>query len=151
MCAAVADLTFVAEVHHRGRSVTLLWVPEDVAGRLGGGVRVPVRGEVDGRPYAGWARRLRDCGPWYLLVSGDLRQRDTVPVEIERDPSPEPTGLPDDMADLLAGFPKAQKGWDDLSPTHRAEYLEWIDEAPTPATRTRRIMASIDKLRSDEP
>lgn len=147
----MAGTTFPAEVHHRGRSATLVWVPHDVAARLGSEARIPVRGTVGGAPYAGWLRRLRDADAWYLLVDREFRDGDVVTVELERDGQPAPTGMPDDLADLLAGFPRAQAGWDDLPESHRREYLDWIDEAAAPATRTRRIMAAIEKLREDEP
>lgn len=149
---AMADIAFTAEAHHRGRSATLVWVPDTVAGRLGdGAVRLPVEGCVNGIPYKGWLRRLRDGGAWYLLVDRTIRAGDPVVVEVAVDPAPEETGLPEDVADQLAGFPRAQAGWDDLPSRHRAEYLAWIGEAATPAVRSRRIMASIEKLRADEP
>jgi hypothetical protein len=149
----MAGVAFRGTVHHRGRSVTLVWLPGDVVVALGDPAcaRLPVRGSVAGAPYTGWARRSRDRGAWYLLVDRHLRAGDVVDVEVDHDPAPDPPGLPDDMADLLAGFPRAQAGWDDLPPSHRREYLAWIEEAKGQATRTRRIMAAIEKLREDEP
>ncbi|HEX9994369.1 MAG TPA: YdeI/OmpD-associated family protein [Acidimicrobiales bacterium] len=147
----MAAIAFTAEAHHRGRSATLVWVPDGVAATLGDGVRLPVEGRVNGLPYRGWVRRVRDGGPWYLLVDRTIRAGDPVAVEVDVDPAPDRDELPEDVADVLAGFPRAQAGWDDLPPKHRAEYLAWIDEAPSAAVRNRRIMASIDKLRADEP
>lgn len=147
----MAAMRFDAEVHHRGRAATLVWVPEEVAAALGAGQRLAVKGTVAGEAYAGWLRRVRDSGDHYLLVDRRLRAGDVVPVELAVDGDPAPDDLPDDVADLLAGFPRAQAGWEDLPPSHRLEYLAWIDEARGADTRHRRIMNAIEKLREDEP
>lgn len=42
-------------------------------------------------------------------------------------------------ADLLDSF-------EEMSPSHRREYIEWIDEATHDTTRRRRIGGTIDRL-----
>jgi uncharacterized protein YdeI (YjbR/CyaY-like superfamily) len=41
---------------------------------------------------------------------------------------------------------KAKTSFDEMSPSHRREYLEWITEAKTDATREKRIATSIEWL-----
>src|ERR1700722_3302116 len=43
--------------------------------------------------------------------------------------------MPADFADLLVGNPKAQAVYEKFSPSHKREYLEWIVDAKSDATR----------------
>jgi len=50
-------------------------------------------------------------------------------------------------ADFLAALkksPKAKATYDGLAPSHRREYVEWITEAKTDATRQRRLQTAIE-------
>jgi uncharacterized protein YdeI (YjbR/CyaY-like superfamily) len=52
--------------------------------------------------------------------------------------------------DLLAALKKnktALKTFEEFSPSHRREYIEWIIEAKTDATRAKRIEATIEQLK----
>ena len=46
---------------------------------------------------------------------------------------------------------KAQAAFDAFSPSHRREYLEWITEAKTEATRTRRVTQAIEWMAEGKP
>ncbi len=52
-----------------------------------------------------------------------------------------------DIADALRGAPEAEAAFKALPPSHRAEYLTWIDEAKKPDTRARRIQGMITRLK----
>jgi uncharacterized protein YdeI (YjbR/CyaY-like superfamily) len=54
--------------------------------------------------------------------------------------------MPDDFGDALANDGPAHATFAALTPSHRREYLEWITEAKTPATRDKRIATSIGWL-----
>lgn len=56
----------------------------------------------------------------------------------ERKPRPE-IAIPEDFAALLAATPAAQGVFGDFSPSQRRDYLEWITEAKTGATRDKRM------------
>ena len=55
-----------------------------------------------------------------------------------------PLGVPADLAAALKKSRKAAASWDELSPSHRREYVEWITEAKQPATRERRLATTIE-------
>lgn len=57
-----------------------------------------------------------------------------------------PIAMPDDFAAALKKHKKAQTAFDDFSPSHRREYLEWITEAKQDATRERRIATALEWL-----
>ena len=52
--------------------------------------------------------------------------------------------MPDDFAAALAAAPAAQGHYDDFSPAQRREYLEWITEAKTEATRNKRMVQAVE-------
>ena len=52
--------------------------------------------------------------------------------------------VPDDLAKALSARPKAKATFEEFSPSHKREYVEWITEAKTEATRTRRLETAIE-------
>ncbi|QDK32217.1 YdeI family protein [Sphingomonas sp. IC081] len=54
--------------------------------------------------------------------------------------------MPDDFASVLATAPAAQGHYDAFSPSQRREYLEWITEAKTEATRAKRMAQAVEWL-----
>ena len=51
-----------------------------------------------------------------------------------------------DVIEALRANPAALSIFEGLAPSHKAEYLKWIDEAKRDDTRKRRIAGMIDKL-----
>lgn len=54
--------------------------------------------------------------------------------------------VPDYFSKALSKNKKAKKVFDDFSPSHRREYLEWITEAKTEATREKRMATTLEWL-----
>ena len=59
--------------------------------------------------------------------------------------------MPDYFAAALAKSSKAKKTFDDFSPSHRREYIEWITEAKREETRQQRLATSIRWLAEGKP
>jgi uncharacterized protein YdeI (YjbR/CyaY-like superfamily) len=55
-----------------------------------------------------------------------------------------PAEVPDDLAAALAKNKKARATFDQFSPSHRKEYIEWIAEAKQEATRSKRLAQAIE-------
>jgi uncharacterized protein YdeI (YjbR/CyaY-like superfamily) len=62
-----------------------------------------------------------------------------------------PIKMPADFAGALKKNKPAQRTFDAFSPSHKREYLEWITEAKTDATRHRRMATAIDWLAEGKP
>ncbi|HKH04976.1 MAG TPA: YdeI/OmpD-associated family protein [Acidimicrobiales bacterium] len=62
-----------------------------------------------------------------------------------RDESSPAVEVPDDLAAALdeAGL---RATFDGLSPSHRREYVTWVDEAKRPGTRARRVAGTVERL-----
>jgi uncharacterized protein YdeI (YjbR/CyaY-like superfamily) len=54
--------------------------------------------------------------------------------------------MPDYFAKVLAKNKTAKKTFDDFSPSHKKEYLEWIIEAKTEETRNKRMATAVEWL-----
>lgn len=54
--------------------------------------------------------------------------------------------VPKGLAAALKRNLAAKKTWDNFSPSHRREYIEWITEAKTDATREKRLATTLEQL-----
>lgn len=52
--------------------------------------------------------------------------------------------MPDDFAAALEKVPAAREAFDKFAPSHRRDYLEWITEAKTQATREKRMAQAVE-------
>ena len=57
--------------------------------------------------------------------------------------------MPADLLAALRANPAAEAMFDALPPSHRREYVRWINEAKRDSTRLRRIAATVGRLTSD--
>lgn len=57
-----------------------------------------------------------------------------------------PLRVPDDLAAALARSKSARATFQGFAPSHRREYIEWITEAKTDATREKRLVTTIEWL-----
>lgn len=54
--------------------------------------------------------------------------------------------VPPDLAERLKASRKAATMWENFSPSHRREYIEWIAEAKRPETREQRLETTLEWL-----
>jgi uncharacterized protein YdeI (YjbR/CyaY-like superfamily) len=54
--------------------------------------------------------------------------------------------VPDELATLLAANPTSRKQWEAFAPSHRREYIKWINEARTAPTKQKRLATTIEWL-----
>lgn len=66
---------------------------------------------------------------------------------VVRSKKPKPEAkTPADLATALKKNAKARKTWENFSPSHRREYVEWLLEAKRPETRERRLATTLEQL-----
>jgi hypothetical protein len=65
--------------------------------------------------------------------------------------SPKEVVVPEDLAEALRRNPQARAAFDNFSPSHKREYVAWITEARTQATRTRRLETAIQWISEGKP
>ena len=69
-------------------------------------------------------------------------------IKVGRKPAAakKPVRVPADFAAALKQRPAARKAFDAFSPSHRREYIEWVTEAKTEATRQKRVATALEWL-----
>lgn len=117
---------------------------------LGGGVRIPVVGSINGTPFRTTVFRMH--GFTGIAFRKELQQAagvfpgDSVVLELERDTEERTIEEPAELAAALDADPVARNAFDKLSFTHRREYAEWVAEAKRPRTRDRRVAQTVERL-----
>ena len=96
--------------------------------------------------------------PSKKVLSGYIKQAmklndDGVKSPARSKPKKAPTDIivPDDLASALRANEAASAAFEKFRPSHRREYIEWITEARTQATRTRRLEQTIALLAEGKP
>ncbi|HEV7589046.1 MAG TPA: YdeI/OmpD-associated family protein [Longimicrobium sp.] len=80
--------------------------------------------------YVREAKRLNDEG-----VKAPARSKPAEAKEL---------AMPDDLAAALRGNPAALAAFDRFSPSKRKDYVDWITEAKSAATRTKRLDTAVE-------
>ncbi|HTI65498.1 MAG TPA: YdeI/OmpD-associated family protein [Gemmatimonadaceae bacterium] len=98
--------------------------------------------------------RLSDLPPRKKLVGyvRKAKELNDAGVKVAKPSKPKPALEP--PADLLAALKKnkkAQAAFDKFPPSHRREYVEWIVEAKTDATRQRRLAQAVEWMAEGKP
>lgn len=104
----------------------------------------------DGRPYRGSIVSMG--GPTKVLgVLKALRTElgkgpgDTLDVTVDLDDSPRTLTVPADLLEALDAAGR-RDAFEAQSFSHRREWVSWVEEAKRPATRARRIVATVERI-----
>ena len=132
-----------------GKTATGLQVPDDVVEALGAGKRPPVAVTVGGHTYRTTVAPMG--GAFWIPLAAEHREAagvqadEEVDVRIELDTAPRETALPDDLDAALDDA--ARTHFHSLAPSHRKEWVRWVEEAKKPETRSARIEKTAAALR----
>ncbi|WP_259070925.1 YdeI/OmpD-associated family protein [Mucilaginibacter sp. X4EP1] len=83
-----------------------------------------------------------------FILQGIALNENEVKVPVKKVPAEKKTVLetPDYFIDFLADYPKAAETFQKFSPSHKREYVEWIVDAKTDATRIKRMQTALEWL-----
>ena len=145
-------LKFKAELVSRGPggAWTYLQIPFNVAEFFGRKGQVPVRATINGFSYRN--SLLPRGGVHILGVGKDVlagagaAPGDTVEVELAADDAARTLEIPTDLASALDGAPESAQAFAGCSYSHKKEYVDWIESAKKPETRSRRIAKALEML-----
>jgi hypothetical protein len=143
--------TFAAPIKDTGGGGAYVEVPFDVEAAFGS-KRPKVKALIEGVAYRGSLTRMgTECH--VLGIRKEIREQtgktvgDEVTISLELDTEPRVVEIPADLADALRIEPEMEAYFRSLAYTHQREYVEFINEAKKPETRTRRVADTIDLLR----
>jgi uncharacterized protein YdeI (YjbR/CyaY-like superfamily) len=74
-----------------------------------------------------------------------------LPEEPKRKAPAKPVEVPDYLLNRLKRNAKARKTWDGFSPSHRKEYVEWLNGAKREETREKRLETTLEQLAAGRP
>jgi len=143
-------MRFRATIELNGKTATGIEVPEEVVAGLGAGQRPPVLVTLGDYTYRTTVARMG--GRFLVGINAEHRANagvaagDELDVEIINDTAPREVTVPDDLAAALTSDSAASAAFDDLSYTHRKEWVRWIEDAKKPETRATRVTKTVASL-----
>jgi hypothetical protein len=146
--------TFTVELERVQKTATMFRVPFDLESAFGR-ARPPVKVTIRGHTWR-TTPGVYD-GEGLVVVNRAVKGAsgvdagDRVRVRMELDTEPRTVAVPRDLAAALAADPAAKTAFAAMSFTHRREYVEWVEEAKRPETRSRRIASTVDRVREGKP
>ncbi len=126
-------------------------IPDEVLAELGTNRRAPLRVTVNGHTYQSTATAVggecRVVFPSADRVAAGVTGGDTVDVTLELDSGFREVDLHPEFVAALASA-GLREAFDELGYSHRKEHARSVNEAKADDTRTRRIAAALEKVRS---
>ena len=88
-----------------------------------------------------------------LKASGRLKPPglNRAPTDRSYDKPPLPSTIPEYIQKTLQGKPIAWRNFEGLAPSHRRNYIAWIDSAKRQETKMRRLQEAIGMLAAGKP
>ena len=126
-------------------------VPIDVENEFGTKGRLRVKASINGKEVI-TSLMPHGNGKHFIILSKEIRSMvnielgDTIEVSLEKENSPNEVTIPTDLLDALKKNKKAHDYFKHLPPSHKKEYIKWIDEAKKMETRNSRILKTVEKL-----
>jgi hypothetical protein len=127
-------------------------VPEEEVESLGKGKRPPVQVTIGDHTYRSTVAVMG--GAFMIPLSAENREAagvaagDEVEVHLELDTEPREVMIPQDLQEALDQDDTARGNFERLSYSNKRRYVLQIEDAKTPETRKRRIVKTLDSLRT---
>jgi hypothetical protein len=144
---------FDAEIKkHPDLNAGFIEFPHDVRKEFGGKSRVKVKAVLDNFIYRGLLVKMAGESHW-LGITKQVRTAigknpgDIVHVIIEEDLEERTIEIPNDLLVLLMNEPETLDYFNNLSYTHKKEYVRWINDAKKEDTRKKRVKKAIHLLK----
>ncbi|HSK66581.1 MAG TPA: YdeI/OmpD-associated family protein [Anaerolineales bacterium] len=143
--------TFKAVIQNAGGGGAFVDIPFDVE-KIFGAKKPRVRAVIEGVPYRGILSRMGGDQHILIILKGIREQigktfGDEIAITVEPDTEPRVVEVPKDLASEFKKNKEAKSFFDNLSYTHRREYVNWINEAKREETRQNRIAKTIEMLK----
>jgi len=136
---------------------TILHVPAEASAKLPTRSMTMVKGTLNNVPFKtllepdGIYGNGEKPSHWFriegkLLEQANVKDGDTVKVEMEHTREWVEPEIPIDMKKALETSQKAQELWEDITPNARWDWIRWIRAVKTPETRKKHLQVMLDKL-----
>jgi hypothetical protein len=115
---------------------------------------IPVRGKLNGVEFI--QTLVKYGGSWRVYINGPmlnasrLNVGDRATIEIEFDPTPRTTPMPNELAAAFRKDGHARKAFDDLSPSRQKEIMRYIGSLKTEDAINKNVQRIIAHLRGEK-
>jgi hypothetical protein len=143
-------MEFRATVILGGKTATGIQVPDEVVEKLGSGKRPPVVVTIGDYTYRTTVAPMG--GGFWIPLAAEHREAagvaagQEVDVGLDLDTAPRDVAPPDDLSAAMDDAARA--AFDGLAPSHKKEWVRWVEEAKKPETRTARIEKTVAGLKA---
>jgi len=126
-------------------------MPATISRAMGKRGHVPIKGSVNRFPIRATLVPT-GAGRHRLYINGEMRKGagvdtgDRITVSIEPDTGPRMPPFPEALQKALAVNKEAKAVWDRLPPSHRKEYLDYLNWLKTPESLERNVKKVIAAL-----
>ena len=145
-----SPMEFRATVVLGGKTATGIPVPDDVVEKLGSGKRPPVVVRIGDHTYRTTVAPMD--GAFWIPLAAEHREAagvaagQEIDVDLELDTAPREVALPDDLSAAMDDGARA--AFDGLAPSHKKEWVRWVEEAKKAETRAARIEKTVAGLKA---
>ena len=143
-------VSYTTEVLGEGNHASLL-IPEWVLTGLNANKRAPLKVTINGNTYqstaVGVAGECRVVFPQKERVAAGASSGETVTVHLELDAGYREVEIPEELLEALS-LARLEDAFSELSYSKRKEFARSVREAKAADTKSRRIQAVIESLRS---
>jgi uncharacterized protein YdeI (YjbR/CyaY-like superfamily) len=122
------------------------------------GALIIEKGDAEGESAMGQFGRITKVSelPSKKVLTGYVKKAmqlndDGVKVEKPKSKAPKEVMVPDDLAKALRANKAAHTTFEKFSPTNKREYIDWLNEAKTETTRSRRLETAIEWMAEGKP
>ena len=142
---------------HRGPMAHMAAFKQHCAFGFWKGAMVVGDTEREGAGQFGKIASLADLPPdhvlaGYIRAAKELNESGTSAPARARKMGPKPElPVPAFLVEALEGNPRARRGFEGLAPGQRREYVEWLSEARSDATRARRLNDAVEWMAEGKP
>lgn len=129
-------------------------MPFDAMDVYGKASRIPVNAMIDGLTFR--TSLLPGADGHYMVINDAMREAtgkglgDMITVELDVDAGPREVTVPVDLQQALHKDKMAMERYMALAYSHRKRYIEWVEGAKKPETRSKRIARLMDDLKVAE-
>lgn len=112
---------------------------------------IPVKGWLNDLPIVATLVPVGG-GKYRLYINGEMRKNakvavgDSISLKITFDPKPRSVPVPKELALALQKYKKAKSVFDKLAPSHRKEFLTYLNWVKKPETLQRLVKKVVSKL-----
>lgn len=92
-------------------------------------------GRMKGESLLGFNKAVRDAA--------GVQAGDEITIDVVLEVAPRTIDVPPDLHAALATDPAALTSFEALAPSHRKEFVRWIEEAKRPETRDKRVAETL--------